>query len=706
MAGDLKPPLPRLRDDITLARQSPLAGGEANWRIRDPLQHRFFSVSDDTGALLSIWNRASSFTELVSLAREKLGIELSAEAFGQLVEFLEGANLLSSGGESLDRLRSKGDSARAQGRKALLMAFLSYRIPLLNPERLLRFLRPVTGAVCSWSFAVLAACAALFGLYASFFELLDAAVTELARLNLAGLVQILAALVILKSFHELGHAVVASRYGCRVPAMGVAFMAFMPMLYTDVTDAWRLQSKWARMHVAAAGVMTELALASFATLAWTFLEDGPARDVAFYIATVGWIGSLLFNLNPLARFDGYYVLADVIGMENLGARAGRMSQWRLRRFLLFPDLPPPENFAPRTASLMAAFGAASWLYRLTIFAGIALVLYGVVGKAIGALMVLAAFVVMLALPAWKEAAEWRKLAASGQFTVRPGRPAMIAAGILALLFVPFSGTVRAPAVLAASDVQKVFAPRPARIAEIGAVRDAAVSAGDLLVRFDAPELSAELRETQIRLEAARRQLSRAASSRTDRAQMGILQDDVAALERQLAGLKEEAQQLSVTSLWDGKVVQVSRGIREGAWTPRDRWVAILRSGRGATVMGYVSERDLLRIRPGSRGRFVPDDPSRMSAPLTLTRIGGDAASRLQLPELASSNGGPVETLPEKDGSVAPAHRVFPVEFAVDPGTPAPRQIVTGTAVFDGRRESIAAALLRRLAQVLVRESVM
>lgn len=237
MAGDLKTPLPRLRDDIALARQSALGGGEPGWRIRDPLQHRFFSVSDDTGALLSLWNEASDFEELAAAARRKYNMDVAADSFSELLRFLDESNLLVRGQDAVSGLLDKGAAAKARERRALLTAFLSFRIPLFAPEPLLRVLKPAADAVHTRTFAAIAAVGAAFGLYASFFDLVDAAVAELAQLSLQGVVQIVVALAILKSFHELGHAVAAHRQGCRVPVMGVAFMAFMPMLYTDVTDA-------------------------------------------------------------------------------------------------------------------------------------------------------------------------------------------------------------------------------------------------------------------------------------------------------------------------------------------------------------------------------------------------------------------------------------------------------------------------------------
>ena len=162
-----------------------------------------------------------------------------------------------------------------------------------------------------------------------------------------GAVYFTLSLILLKAAHELGHALTASRFGCYVPNMGVAFMLMMPLLYTDVTDSWRLSSRRQRLLIGVAGIAVELALACFATFLWVFLPDGSARGIAFMVATTGWVLSLAFNLNPCLKFDGYYLLADLIGVDNLQPRAFALGRWKLRQILFAPTLEPPELLSRR-----------------------------------------------------------------------------------------------------------------------------------------------------------------------------------------------------------------------------------------------------------------------------------------------------------------------------------------------------------------------
>jgi len=149
-------------------------------------------------------------------------------------------------------------------------------------------------------------------------------------------------LFFVKMLHELGHAYTARHYGLRVPTMGLAFLIFWPMFYTDNSDAWKLRKRTSRMAIAGAGTLVELGLAVPATFLWSFLPDGPLRSACFLIAATTWISSLLINLNPFLRFDGYYLLSDFLNVPNLQARAFALGKWHLRRFLAGIESPCPD----------------------------------------------------------------------------------------------------------------------------------------------------------------------------------------------------------------------------------------------------------------------------------------------------------------------------------------------------------------------------
>ena len=174
-----------------------------------------------------------------------------------------------------------------------------------------------------------------------------------------GLLLYFLTLVFVKCLHELGHSYVAKYYGCRVSAIGIAFLVFFPFLYTDTTDAWRLRNHKERLLINFAGILTELHLALVATFVWGILPEGGLKSVAFFIATTSWISSLLINVSPFMRFDGYYVFSDWLKAENLQPRSFALAKWKMREILFGFNHPAPEEINPsRRLTCLLRVGAA------------------------------------------------------------------------------------------------------------------------------------------------------------------------------------------------------------------------------------------------------------------------------------------------------------------------------------------------------------
>ena len=187
--------------------------------------------------------------------------------------------------------------------------------------------------------------------------------------------------------HELGHAFTATRYGSKVASMGVALMVMLPVLYSDTTDAWRLNSRRQRIHIGAAGMIVELYLAIIFTFLWSFLPDGVMRSAAFIIATTSWIMSLAINLNILMRFDGYYILSDLLAVENLQDRSFALGKWRLRELLFDMGMPAPGNFTPLLRRKLIIYAWSVWIYRFFLFLGIALLVLSFLFQVTGTITV-------------------------------------------------------------------------------------------------------------------------------------------------------------------------------------------------------------------------------------------------------------------------------------------------------------------------------
>ncbi len=287
---------------------------------------------------------------------------------------LHAADLLRPGTapDMLEVVQRRRKQSRALARQNLLNP-LSLRVPLFDPDRLLGalvpLLRPLVGGFGFMLWLVLMAVAlALAGRHWT--ELTaDLSDRLLARDNL-----LMLALVypVVKAAHELGHGLVAKRYGAAVHEIGVMFLIFFPVPFVDASGASAFASKWQRAAVGSAGILVETTLAAFALFLWLTLEPGMARAVCFNVMLIGGISTVLVNGNPLIRFDGYYVLADVLEIPNLGPRAARYLGRLVETYAFGVDDPRPFQARPGEKAVFLLYAPASYVYRLTLLASIAI----------------------------------------------------------------------------------------------------------------------------------------------------------------------------------------------------------------------------------------------------------------------------------------------------------------------------------------------
>ena len=197
--------------------------------------------------------------------------------------------------------------------------------------------------------------------------------------------------VLLKVMHELGHGLACKHYGGYVREAGVALLLFAPIPYVDVTSSWRLRSKWARIHIAAAGMIVEAAIGSLAVLVWSYSPEGVLSQLCVNVIVMVTATTLLFNANPLMRFDGYYMLTDWLELPNLYSR-GQQFVSKLSRRLLLGD----RNAAVNTTRIVWLYGLAAWWWRLVVcvslIAGAAALFHGA-GIVIAAVAIFSWFIV-------------------------------------------------------------------------------------------------------------------------------------------------------------------------------------------------------------------------------------------------------------------------------------------------------------------------
>lgn len=696
--------LPRLRDDLRLHEGPPDADGSPTWTLYDPVRHRYFRLGRIAVELLSRWGCGTG-AAVVEATNAQTTCAATPQHLTELVRFLAISGLLQAEGSgAVASLVRQAEASRPGWARWLVHNYLFFRIPLVRPDRFLAATLPLVRPLYSRAFAGAVVLAGVLGLFLVLRQWETFAHTFLHFFSWEGAAWFGAALVATKICHELGHAYTARRFGCRVPSMGVAFLVLMPVLYTDTSDAWRLTSRRQRMAVGAAGVITELCLAALATLAWSFLPDGPVRSAAFLIATVTWVGTLAINLSPFMRFDGYYLLSDALGVANLQLRSFELTRWWLRRLLLGLEEPAPERLAPGLRRLLIGYALATWTYRLLLFLGIAVLVYHYFFKLLGVVLFAVEVGYFVAGPIGRELGQW--WARRHRLRLNPNLLVflvlLVGAGWAAA--VPWNTQVAVPAVLQAADYAVLFPPTPAQIVAVHAAEGQEVAAGETLFELRSPELDYQIAQTERQIALRQLRILRQAASPEERERLAAVQQELASYMAALVGLRGQRDRLVLRAPLAGRLVDRNEAIRPGLWIGERFPFGRIIDTASTAVRGYASGADLDRLSLGAEGWFYPVDPLRPPVAVTVTAIDRVDAAVIDLPQLASVHGGPVPAHAERDGRLVPEGSVYRITLQPASGTALPEQVVAGTVRIRGPARSYLERAWRAVAAVLIRES--
>ena len=382
-----------------------------------------------------------------------------------------------------------------------------------------------------------------------------------------------------KVLHELGHAYVAKHFGCKVPTIGVALLVLWPVLYTDATDAWRLTSRRQRLLIDAAGMAVELSLAVFATLLWSFLPDGAVRSAVFLLATTTWIVTLLVNLNPFMRFDGYYLLSDLLGIPNLQDRAFAIARWRLREFLFGWGENPPEQFGTRTRRVLYFYAYGTWIYRFFLFLGIAVLVYFLFFKLLGIFLMVVELVWFIGMPFYKEFNVWAEKREHMRFNLQSGRTLTLLALLLGLFLFPWQSDVAAPALWRAQQQVQVYTPGPGRVAAVAVRVGDQVTAGQPIVSMASPDLDYEIAQGEKQVQMLQWQTQIQSLDTTLQERSLVSWQELEAETARQKALLQERERLQVTSPIDGVVMEMLEPLVAGDWLAESELREALGAGR-------------------------------------------------------------------------------------------------------------------------------
>ncbi|MBI1346055.1 HlyD family efflux transporter periplasmic adaptor subunit [bacterium] len=538
----------RRRTDLVARSQA------QGWVLKDPITQRYYQLGHEE---YFVWSRLDGRQTLVTLCRE------FAERFAprllsvdELQKFL--SQLMQQGliwGDSLGTA-----SYSAQRRSALLRssAWGNWTNPLairsrgVNPDRWLTALLPW----CRWCFSPLMLLVqaliivSALGLWLTQFdEVRHRLPEEAAFWSVADLGSMALVLAGLKIAHELGHALVCKKLGGEVRELGVLFLVFTPCLYCNVSDAWLLPSRWQRMAISAAGMWVESVLAAIAFWLWWCSEPGWFHSACLQLVLISVVSTLAFNLNPLLRYDGYFLLSDLWGQPNLQQTAARHLSQALRE-LVWPNSEP----APfRIRFSLVLYAVTAMLYRIVMVCTIMWFLYhwlepqGLRTVAIALLMV--TLVTLFQMPVlWIKALWNSRKSTTTSWSWPSWRVIPLGLLLAALLFWPWPQRVHTAAVLLPADAEALYITQEGRLLELLAP-GTAVQAGDVVARLENLTMQRELARLRGSIAATQQHvdglLRRRVTDPRAQLQLPAAQRQLQDWQQQLAAREREADELVI-----------------------------------------------------------------------------------------------------------------------------------------------------------------
>jgi putative peptide zinc metalloprotease protein len=663
----------RLRADLTITPQR--FEGRTHYVVKDPVSLRYFRFREREHFLLRLLDGRRSLEAIRQEFENRFRpTRLRLEEIENYAWLLMQAGLATGDAPQAARLL---ELRRRQRRSRWLQAIgnlLCIQIPVVDPDQLLgRVLTRVrwifTRTFLTAGAMLILSAPLLVGMHVDAFRGRLPSAHEFFRLE--NLVYLWLALGAVKIVHEFGHGLTCKAFGGECHEMGLMLLCFSPCLYCDVSDAWALPGKWQRALVSFAGIGAELLLAAVAAFVWWTTPDHPfINHLCLSLLIICGVGTVLFNANPLLRFDGYFLLSDWLEVPNLRERAGRSLRRLLLKGCLGIEVAPEPVVAPWRRWVLAAYALASFLYRGVLISGALWFLYRFLEpyrlEPLAGLLAATVAGTMLA----------RALARLGRWYRERGRlPSMrpvrvlssggLAVGLLtaaALLPLPVSQIRQTGLVeIQPKAAERVFVPVAAILDRLHVRDGQAVQAGEVLAEFRSPDLETRRDEARCEYDIRTAQAdalrnSLAAAPPNERAKGEITLSEVVAerdaLARQLEALERLSRRLVLRAPRAGRVVNPPRPEEVGRLWPRDE-------DRPFCVIGDPKQlRTVVPIRPADYPLLqeeLEDGPV-------------DLAASVRVPGTDVPLAGTITRLPESEARTVPFPLTLPGggPLAVDP----------------------------------------
>jgi putative peptide zinc metalloprotease protein len=693
---------PKLRPHAQIHRHQ--YRGETWYVLQDLASERFHRFSPAAYFVIGLMDGKHTVQGIWDQALTQLGDDaVTQDEVIQLLGQLHGADVLQCDvpPDTAELFRRRERQERQLLVKRVLSVF-AWQIPLFDPDRLLARLLPLARPFFGWFGLALWCVVVGAGVFAAAGHWRELTEDVLDRVLLPeNLLMIWLVFPVLKLAHELGHALAVKTRGGEVHEMGVMVLVLTPVPYVDASSAWAFRSKWQRFAVGGAGMMVELFIASLALFLWLAVEPGVFRALLYNVMLIAGVSTVMFNANPLLRFDGYYMLMDWLEIPNLRTRGTQYFAYLCEKYLFKrPEAEPPLSTAGERAWFVG-YTVSSFFYRIVVVVAI-LVFLGERSLLLGVVFAGLTAFSWLVLPAIKilnylvndpklRRVRGRAMAAS----------ALVVVAALALIFaVPLPMRTTAEGVVWLPDESFVRAGSDGFVGRVVAQPGAWVKPGDPLIETNDIELVTDMKvlgAKVVELDARHRQYAV-----DDRVKAEMVEEERRFAQQNFERARERTAELTIKAKAEGEFVLPKAPDMPGRFVKKGELLAHVVNVDAIIVRAIVSQQDIDLVRNVTR-RVDVRLVEHLDAPVrgALKRVVPSATDQLPSPALGTQGGGHVAVDPsDKDG-----RKTLEKYFQVDVELPAEdRKLHVGGRVyvrFDHGWEPLGFQWYRRARQLFL-----
>ena len=695
---------PSLRDSAEISRH--VYRGQAWYVLRNRLNgknHRFNQAAyaligqmDGQQTVQQIWdNSATTPTHTVPSQAEVIRL------LGRLhdADLIQG-NILPSTTEMFRQVENE----QKQGWKQRVANPFSLRFPLLDPERFLEKCQGLNRILFTRSVFVLWLIIVLTAAGAALVNWADLSASMIDQLYSPNNLLVLWLIYpLIKILHELGHALAVKKWGGEVHEMGIILLALTPIPYVDATASASFPEKRQRITVAAMGMMVELLLAAIALFVWLNVETGLISSLAYNVMLIGGISTLLFNGNPLLRYDGYYILSDLIEIPNLGQRSSRYIAYLLQRFLLQNDSSESPVTAPGEVAWFAVYGPLSFCYRILVLIG----LVWLVSSRfffIGVLIALWGVVSLMIIPAVRSLSQFLNTPAARSHRTRlilVGSGTILLAALL-LFVLPLPLWTSTQGVVWLPEQAKIRAGANCEVVKILVPTEQVVDKDQPLLSGSDPFLAAEIAVYRAQLTELYAKYN--AQPLQERVKRKLLLDQIEMLRGDLQQTEEQEEKLLVRSPAAGKFILIDDQNLPGHFIKQGELLGYIIADHRPTIRTMINQTDIGLIREQVTGvavRLAEQTDKTLQA--QIQRLVPAAVLQLPAAALGTAGGGVIPVDPNDPDGLRALESHFQLDLSLPDEIENPHIGGRVYVRFEHGRMPLAMQLYRSLRQLLLRK---